>query len=391
MHKADYHGNHLIPALFTDTGRGLMTLKPLKVDDVIISIPKRLLITTQTTLDSEIGDYIKSCTPKLTPLQVLCIFLMYEKAKGLNSSWHPYISVLPQVYTTPAYFSNEELTSLPRFLSIQAQQQVLTVKGAYEAVADILVTMETMFAFCHGVMGFEEFRWAWFVINTRSVYMKQDVSEFLQPEVNTYALAPLLDLLNHSPTVEVSAAYNKSSQCYEIKAKTPYKKYDQVFICYGPHDNTKLLLEYGFTVPHNPHNVVMFEIDEIIKYLTCQLSSQHSHGALMEKKLQILHSNQMTSDLSCSLDGLSWKLQTVLRILCMDFNELNSWKRILTGGECSKQTELKSKQLANECIQGALISNQETVQKVRLLPTSQHVDLVLSVCEERKLILESQL
>ena len=30
----------------------------------------------------------------------------------------------------------------------------------------------------------------------------------------------------------------------------------QVFINYGPHDNTTLWMEYGFTVQNNPHSVV---------------------------------------------------------------------------------------------------------------------------------------
>lgn len=30
----------------------------------------------------------------------------------------------------------------------------------------------------------------------------------------------------------------------------------QVFINYGPHDNTTLWMEYGFTVQNNPHSVI---------------------------------------------------------------------------------------------------------------------------------------
>jgi hypothetical protein len=58
---------------------------------------------------------------------------------------------------------------------------------------------------------------------------------------------------------QVDAAFNKSSNCYEIKTHKSYKKYDQVFISYGPHNNIHLLLEYGFILPDDPHDV--YEID----------------------------------------------------------------------------------------------------------------------------------
>ncbi len=54
----------------------------------------------------------------------------------------------------------------------------------------------------------------------------------------------------------MDAGYNRDSQCYEIHTQTAYSKYQQIFICYGPHDNEKLLLEYGFMLPQNPHNVL---------------------------------------------------------------------------------------------------------------------------------------
>lgn len=44
---------------FTDTGRGLMTKKPISCGDTIISLPKSLLITTETVLTSEAGEHVK--------------------------------------------------------------------------------------------------------------------------------------------------------------------------------------------------------------------------------------------------------------------------------------------------------------------------------------------
>ena len=64
---------------------------------------------------------------------------------------------------------------------------------------------------------------------------------------------------------QVSAGFNEISSCYEIRTFDNYKKYDQVYISYGQHDNHKLLIEYGFCVPDNPNDVFEFSYGEFSK------------------------------------------------------------------------------------------------------------------------------
>ena len=61
----------------------------------------------------------------------------------------------------------------------------------------------------------------------------------------------------------MSAGFNKSTQCYEIKTFDRYRKHDQVFISYGQHDNHKLFIEYGFCIPDNDNDVYEFSYGEI--------------------------------------------------------------------------------------------------------------------------------
>ncbi|XP_014680513.1 PREDICTED: SET domain-containing protein 4-like, partial [Priapulus caudatus] len=94
-----------------------------------------------------------------------------------------------------------------------------------------------------------------------SVYMEMPASPYLSPtQKDEYGLAPYLDLLNHSETAQVEAGFNALSGCYEIRTLTPYHRHEQPLICYGAHDNRTLLLEYGFTLPRNPHGVVLFTL-----------------------------------------------------------------------------------------------------------------------------------
>lgn len=71
-----------------------MTKSRLFPGDLLISIPRPLLITVETVLSSEIGEQVKCKNVKFTRQLLLSLFLLQEKNKGSNSFWHPYISVL---------------------------------------------------------------------------------------------------------------------------------------------------------------------------------------------------------------------------------------------------------------------------------------------------------
>ena len=198
----------LRPAYFPATGRGLMACKKLNSGDLVISVPENMLITAKTAEQSDIGKQLITLRPK--PLLMLCVFILYEKHRGKSSFWHPYIITLPWSFNTPAYFNDEELNALPSSLREQCTTQIIAVHESYEELKGLLESSTDVLekAFLDNLT-FDEFKWAWFVINTRSVYKADKVVTStiamgtLKTE-NAYALAPVLDLLNHTDTAEVS-------------------------------------------------------------------------------------------------------------------------------------------------------------------------------------------
>ena len=127
---------------------------------------------------------------------------MWEKHKHSESTWFPYIDSLPITFTTPAYFTRTELSFLPPSVKTKAMFE-------HDKVTSIF-TMTQIFTRekwkeCSDILTYEDFRWAWYVVNSRSVHYEAGRSEYLcADEPNNMALAPYLDLLNHSPEVTVS-------------------------------------------------------------------------------------------------------------------------------------------------------------------------------------------
>ncbi|KAH3888964.1 hypothetical protein DPMN_013009 [Dreissena polymorpha] len=255
----------LSPANFQDTGRGLQTKSTIRSGEIIIALPKKLLITNQTAFQSDIGPYLKKWRPLLLPQACLSMFLLWERRKQTDSHWFPYINSLPATFNTPPYLTDKEISCLPDSVQKSAFKEKWKVSTVYEQIESHCKLHWTEF---FDILDFETFRWCWSVINTRSVYLDGGLSEYLnKSEPNNIALAPYLDLINHSPSARIKADYNSMSGCYEITTYDCYRPYDQVFISYGFHSNGRLLVDYGFCVPGNHCDEV--QISEGKNFIYC--------------------------------------------------------------------------------------------------------------------------
>ncbi|KAJ2087395.1 hypothetical protein IW138_005012 [Coemansia sp. RSA 986] len=100
--------------------------------------------------------------------------------------------------------------------------------------------------------------WAWLAVNTRCIHLGQQSIA----SRDTIALAPFLDLLNHSKDASVTTYFDLVKRQFVIKTLTPYKRGREVFISYGPHDNCFMLAEYGFVLADNPFQAL--EMDHYV-------------------------------------------------------------------------------------------------------------------------------
>ncbi|XP_064380772.1 SET domain-containing protein 4 isoform X3 [Dromaius novaehollandiae] len=310
-----------------------MTTKALQAGELVISLPEKCLLTTGTVLRSCLGEYITKWKPPVSPLIALCTFLIAEKHAGAKSLWKPYLDVLPKTYTCPVCLEQDVVSLLPEPLRKKAQEQRTMIHELYMSSKAFFSSLQPLFAEnTETIFNYSALEWAWCTVNTRTVHMKHSQRECFSLEPDVYALAPYLDLLNHSPNVQVKAAFNEQTRSYEIRTDSQCKKYEEVFICYGPHDNQRLLLEYGFVAIDNPHSSVYVSSDTLLRYFP-PLDKQRN------AKLSILKNHDFLENLTFGWDGPSWRLLTALKLLNLGEDEFTCWKRTLLGDVISATNE----------------------------------------------------
>ncbi|XP_056312601.1 SET domain-containing protein 4 [Danio aesculapii] len=355
LKERGFTSQSLVPVNFHDTGRGLMATQTIKSKNSVISLPEECLLTTSTVLKSYMADYIKRWHPPISPLLALCCFLISERHHGDASEWSPYINILPKTYTCPVYFPDNIIELLPRSLQKKATEQKEQFQELFSSSQTFFHSLQPLFNQpTEELFTQDALRWAWCSINTRTVYMEHDQSKYLSRGKDVYALAPYLDLLNHCPNVQVEAGFNKETRCYEIKSVYGCKKFQQAFINYGPHDNHRLLLEYGFVAPCNLHSVVYVDL-ETLKVCLDEKDKQ------LKQKLLYLKDNDFLRNLTFGMDGPSWRLMTALRLLSLKPQQYTSWKSVLLGAAVSQDREVW-------CIDSALkLCNNLTEDNVKAL------------------------
>ena len=222
---------------FPNAGRGLRTSNTIRANDYLIRVPLKKMITRSTVQDQYPSHWS-------TQLMLTCFIL--EKDRKFSTDWSIYKRTLPESYDVPYFDCPDEdiIESLPLFLSNQIQTQSRLIHKQYKLAKSVVQVDEKTFA------------WAWFSVNTRGVYYPDGHDNL--------ALAPYLDMFNHNPEVEVKIEIIDSH--YHIRSLQDWGKHDQVFINYGPHDNTKLYVECGFMLQDHPYDSLPVQFMKVSTY-----------------------------------------------------------------------------------------------------------------------------
>lgn len=292
---------------FPETGRGLTSSKPVRINNTLISMPYDLMITF-TTIQTYFAANNLTLDEKLTMQEFLTLFLMLERTNK-TSPWTPYINCLPyELPDLPWMKRPEEIHLYPQDLQIASRKNLENFKTSRKRVGKSIrkhldcVSYELLF------------KWAFVLVNTRAVYVDPNLVWSINNSLRTslldepsQALCPFLDMFNHhsEANTEAKLVRIQNSLTYELKTLTGYKAHEQIFISYGPHDNNVLLMQYGFFINGNPFEVVKFQFEEVREMLQLDFNT---------KKYKFIMDHSFDNDLYVGYSGVSFNLKALLYV-----------------------------------------------------------------------------
>lgn len=225
-----------------DSGRGLLARRSIVQDQEMIRLPRRCCMTKEAAIKRGLA------TDATNDYVAIALLLLRERAKGKASFWAPYIDILPTTEEVAATFTwdEDDLQALDGSPCLEATSSMRS-KLRNENVVD----------------DFDDWEWAFSILFSRAIRLgTSGRDEFL-------ALVPYVDFINHSP---FSSSYvtlepkqdsflgqlftTQTDDDIVVYADRSYKKFQQIYISYGPKSNSDLLLLYGFALDRNPFNSV---------------------------------------------------------------------------------------------------------------------------------------
>ncbi|KAF5186190.1 [Fructose-bisphosphate aldolase]-lysine N-methyltransferase protein [Thalictrum thalictroides] len=253
-------------------GLGLIAQRNISRNEVVLEVPKKFWINSDTVAASEIGKFCGG----LKPWVAIALFLLREKSRK-DSPWRSYLDILPNTTNSTIHWSEEELSEL------QGTQLLSTTIGAKDYVQSEFLNVEEEIILPNKHMfpsiTEDDFLWAFGVLRSRA---------FSRLRGENFVLIPLADLINHDPSITTEdSSYEirggglfSRELLFSLRSPVSVEAGDQVLIQYDlQKSNAELALDYGFTELRSDRNTYT---------LTLQISES---DPFFEDKLDIAESN----------------------------------------------------------------------------------------------------
>ncbi|CAM6009308.1 unnamed protein product [Sphagnum balticum] len=247
-------------------GRALFATRPIEAGERVLRVSGNLIITPDK-LPMEVLELL----PKgVSEWARLALFLLAEQHIGQASEWAPYIRCLPpygSLHST-VFWKKEEM-EMVRYSSVHREtlQRKAVIGAEFASVLPVLQQCPHIFG---DQVTHASFKHAY---ATEGCHVGNCGLQWVMQ-------VPFVDFFNHDAECQALLSYDEEKACAEVVADRNYAAGAQVFISYGRLPNTILALDFGFTLPFNPHDQVevwmgLSRRDPLRK---TKLSLLHTHG-----------------------------------------------------------------------------------------------------------------
>ncbi|KAI8578436.1 hypothetical protein K450DRAFT_246787 [Umbelopsis ramanniana AG] len=253
-------------------GRGVVAIKDIKKDELLFSIPRKVLLSEETSqLATKPGmkDILNS-QQGWAPL-ILC--LMYE-LKSENSFWKPYLDILPNIFDTPMFWEEKDIdelagTGVPDKIGRDDAENLFksTIQPIIKSHPDVFdenVHNLNLFHICGSLIMAYSFHDE--LTPKPSSKGDEEEEDDEEEEEGIIAMVPMADMLNHRTGFNNARLFHEP-EALQMRAIKDIQVSEQIYNTYGDLCNADLLRKYGFVDEPND-----FDIVEISGDLVCDVS-----------------------------------------------------------------------------------------------------------------------
>lgn len=234
----------------------LVTKELVKKGDNVISVPRRLMLSTETAIkDVDLCDFIKKDSIASTMQNVvLVLHLLNEYSKGTKSYWSPYLAILPSKVLPVLTLDKEALKFLLASSHIfEVLKMIRAIARQYSYFFKRLQSTNlplsrdfTYEYYCWGVS---------MVCSRQNEIPPANRRTSLMPVV--HALIPILDMCNHDG--RSNQAFFEDD-CSKLVASKDLNSNDEITINYGCRSSGDFFTHNGFVPAEVPFDIVPLTI-----------------------------------------------------------------------------------------------------------------------------------
>lgn len=234
---------------------------------------------------------------ELSSFQLLSIYLTFEKQRGTNSFWKPFLDMLPSMEDfalMPIHWSDETCKLAPDSTQKSSLKVRDRFENDYKLICDLIQTKTDLDVTT--LLPRQDVLLSWLCINSRCLYMNLPTSK---NTADNFTMAPYVDFMNHS--CDDHCTLKIDGKGFQVLSTCSYNIDDQVYLSYGPHSNDFLLCEYGFIIPGNKWNDL-----DVSKYII---------PLLKPEQVEFLQENDYFDNYTMTKDDISFRTQVALATL----------------------------------------------------------------------------